>query len=71
MEYIEVSPLPPECIQCDEDECYNCDNAGKRWVLSEEDEQSLRNCSVKRQKNDIKETKNKMCGGCCFCRTYC
>lgn len=41
MEYIEVSPLPPECMQCDEEECYNCDNAGKRWVLSEEDERRL------------------------------
>lgn len=38
MEWIEVNPLPEECIGCTEEDCYNCDFAGKRWVLSREDE---------------------------------
>jgi len=38
MEWIEVNPLPDDCIGCTEKDCYNCDFAGKRWVLSREDE---------------------------------
>lgn len=37
----EVKNLPPECEQCTE-ECYNCDYAGKRWILSEKEELLLR-----------------------------
>ena len=42
MEWIEVDPLPQECTFCKEEECYNCDTAGKRWVLSCRDELQLR-----------------------------
>ena len=35
MEWIEVDPLPAECVGCQAEECYNCDTAGLRWVLSE------------------------------------
>ena len=38
MEWLEANPLPVECGECQEDECYNCDIVGKRWHLSEEDE---------------------------------
>lgn len=38
MEWIEANPLPPECVDCQEEECYNCDVAGKRWTLSRADE---------------------------------
>lgn len=33
----EQDPIPNECRYCKKD-CYNCDIAGKRWVLSQEDE---------------------------------
>lgn len=38
MEWREANPLPFECENCEEDDCYNCDYAGKRWHLAEEDE---------------------------------
>lgn len=37
MEWLEAVPMPEECVNCNEEDCYNCDTAGKRWVLSEED----------------------------------
>jgi len=42
MEWIEANPLPPECVECQEEECYNCDYAGKRWTLSQADELRVR-----------------------------
>jgi len=42
MEWIEADPIPDICRQCQEAECYNCDTAGKRWVLSRKDELLLR-----------------------------
>ena len=42
MEWIEVDPLPVECQNCKEQECYNCDWAGARWTLSRKDELTLR-----------------------------
>ena len=42
MERVEVKRLPVECVNCQEEECYNCDYAGKRWQLSREDELLLR-----------------------------
>ena len=42
MEWIEANPLPTECQNCQEEDCYNCDFAMKRWYLSEEDEQRMR-----------------------------
>jgi len=38
MEWTETKPLPKECRSCREEDCYNCDIAGKRWVLSAKDE---------------------------------
>ena len=34
--------LVMECVDCQEEECYNCDHAGERWQLSREDELLLR-----------------------------
>ena len=42
MEWIEANPLPEACQNCQEEECYNCDHAGKRWYLSQQDKLRLR-----------------------------
>ena len=41
MEWLEAG-IPQECRHCASEECYNCDMAGKRWVLSREDELKVR-----------------------------
>lgn len=46
MEWIEVDPLPAVCIKCKEEDCYNCDWAGVRWVLSRTDELTLRRKAI-------------------------
>lgn len=38
MEWIEANPIPQACMDCQEEDCYNCDTAGERWKLSREDE---------------------------------
>ena len=38
MKWLEADPVPTECTGCKERDCYNCDTAGKRWYLSEEDQ---------------------------------
>ena len=42
MKWIEADPLPVECQNCKEDDCYNCDYAGKRWYLPQEDQLRLK-----------------------------
>ena len=42
MEWLEANPLPTECQNCEEEDCYNCDHAGKRWYLSAVDELRVR-----------------------------
>lgn len=42
MEWIEKNLLPPECVNCQEEEYYNCDYAGERWTLSRADELRVR-----------------------------
>ena len=42
MEWIEANPLPTECVNCKEQDCYDCDVAGKRWYLSRTDELVLK-----------------------------
>lgn len=42
MEWIEANPLPQECLNCQEEVCYECDTAGKRWYLSKADELRIR-----------------------------
>ncbi|MBQ8768684.1 MAG: hypothetical protein IJZ15_03425 [Oscillospiraceae bacterium] len=38
MKWLEKSPIPKVCENCAEEDCYNCDVAGERWVLSKEEE---------------------------------
>lgn len=42
MEWIEANPIPKACVNCLEEDCYNCDTAGERWQLSQEDELRIR-----------------------------
>ena len=42
MEWMVAVPLPVECQNCQEEDCYNCDTAGKRWYLPREEELRLR-----------------------------
>lgn len=55
MKWIEANPLPPECIKCQEEECYNCDTAGKRWYLSRTDELRLRHKSITNAINRLEQ----------------
>ena len=57
MKWIEQNPIPEECKFCREEDCYNCDVAGKRWILSPEDEQKVRLALARRaaQRLQIKE----------------
>lgn len=64
MEWLEANPLPVECENCQEEDCYNCDYAGKRWYLSEEDELRVRRKglvkAVERLQRQIKEIDMKL-----------
>lgn len=42
MEWVEADPIPKACMDCQEEDCYNCDAAGERWQLSRNDELKLR-----------------------------
>lgn len=42
MEWIEADSIPEACVNCQEEDCYNCDTAGERWQLSRVDELKLR-----------------------------
>lgn len=37
MIWIEADPIPEECQNCTEEDCCNCDTAGKRWAPQKED----------------------------------
>lgn len=41
MEYTERSPLPAVCLACQEPDCWECDHAGERWILPEQDRRML------------------------------
>ena len=41
MEWIEADPIPKACMDCQEEDCYNCDTAGERWQLPRDDELRL------------------------------
>jgi hypothetical protein len=38
MEWLEIYPIPEACSNCTQKDCYNCDTAGKRWMISKEAE---------------------------------
>ena len=42
LEWLEANPLQEACVDCTEQECYNCEDAGMRWYLSSEDELKVR-----------------------------
>ena len=42
MEWVDADPIPKACMDCQEEDCYNCDTAGERWQLSRNDELKLR-----------------------------
>lgn len=45
--YIEKYPPPQECIECKEQDCHECDTAGKRWRQTRKAElQGLRNLKL-------------------------
>ena len=56
LEYIEVSPLPEACRNCNELECYNCEHAGERFILPEKDRirlsMEIKKKQILRHKND-------------------
>ena len=37
VKWIEAENLPDACLNCKEEDCYNCDWAGERWYLSQEE----------------------------------
>ena len=41
LEYREVSPLPEYCLNCQEQECYNCDFTLYRWELINDNTKDL------------------------------
>ena len=57
MEWIESSPLPSECQDCTEEDCYSCDYAAARWQLSRIDELQVRRKmivrSIKRMQREL------------------
>ena len=59
MKWLEIDPLPEACQVCRENECYNCDTAGKRWVLSKEDDLQTRRAlklrAIERLQKEIAE----------------
>ena len=55
MEWLEVKPIPEECNNCKEDDCYNCDVAGRRWVLSKEDELRARRILMVRAIEELQQ----------------
>lgn len=42
MEWMEDTVMPVACQNCREEDCYNCDAAGKRWDVSRENELRMR-----------------------------
>ena len=38
MKWIESNEVWADCENCGQEDCYNCDIAGERWVLSKADE---------------------------------
>lgn len=49
MDWIEVVPLPEACQKCMDEDCYNCDMAGQRWVLSEQAQLQIKHNGICKQ----------------------
>lgn len=48
MELYEADPLPAECQTCTEEDCYNCDYAGARWLIPKEEKLKIKRKSLLR-----------------------
>lgn len=56
LEYREVSPLPEDCLNCQEQEYYNCDFALYRWELINDNTKDLfRQMNERRDARAIKQ----------------
>lgn len=56
LEYREVSPLQEDCLNCQEQECYNCDFALYRWELINDNTKDLfRQMNERRDARAIKQ----------------
>lgn len=64
MEYIEVSPLPSVCVDCQEPDCAECDFAGERWILPPKQELLLqrkkKEMAIRRLQRQIQEIDKKI-----------
>ena len=64
VKWLECDPLPEACRYCLEEECYNCDIAGKRWVLSREDtlqaQRMLKLQAIQRLQREVAEIDAKL-----------
>ncbi len=64
MKWIEADPLPAECQNCQEEECYNCDYAGKRWYLPREEELQIKRKglmrAIARLQQQVKDIDNEL-----------
>lgn len=62
--YKEAVQLPPECENCQELDCGDCDVAGKRWVLTDKSklelERKLKLKAIERLKREIAEIDNQL-----------
>ena len=54
MKWIETDLIPEQCQGCEED-CYNCDYAGERWVLSQKDELRIKRKGLEKTLERIKQ----------------
>lgn len=56
LEYKEMNPLPEICRSCSELDCYNCEHAGERFILSQRDRiklsMTIKKKQILRHKND-------------------
>lgn len=54
IEYKEVIPLPAVCVECKEEECYNCDHLLERWEVSTADDERLKELLAKQKERHRK-----------------
>ena len=54
MKWLETDSIPVQYLGCEED-CYNCDYAGERWVLSWEDELRLKRKGLEKARERIEK----------------
>ena len=59
LNYKERNPLPPICVNCQEEDCYECDYALDRWELDPADElrlrKKLKQRAIERMEREIAE----------------